>query len=1187
MIKTRLIKLLSHAKKYVYLNVVWQWLSLLAQIIAVFQIAELVELLAVGELMPAQIVEAFLTIGAVILVKVLCEKMQEHASFMASTDVKRILREKIYEKMLKLGPSYSEKVSTAEILQLSSEGVEQLETYFGKYLSQFFYALLAPLTLFAVMSLTVSVKVSVILLIFVPLIPLSIVVVMKIAKRLLNKYWSLYAELGDSFLENLQGMTTLKIYQADGAKAEEMDKEADHFRRVTMKVLTMQLNSTSVMDIMAYGGAAVGMVTALSLFLAGTITIAETLMVILLSAEFFLPMRVLGSYFHIAMNGMAASDKIFRLLDLPEEEGGEEELEAKAYPIAMENVHFAYEKNNEILKGIDLMIPSGARVGLVGVSGCGKSTAAGILAGRNKGYEGSIRIGDTQLREVSERSLLQTIAMVGSKAHLFKGTVRENLLEAKPDASDEELWTVLEKVQLKDFLSEQEGLDTELLENAGNLSGGQAQRLALARALLYDAPVMIFDEATSNIDAESEEAIMDVIRSLEGKKTVLLISHRLYNVADADRIVLLEDGKVKEAGTQDELMKRRGAYAKLYLKQRELEEYAAKPTSAARRLTLEHEVKVTAEEKRKAYLAQFSRRQEDDPGEENEPSGTSRRSGLAIMRRLIKLVKPLSGVMILAVVLGVIGFGCAIFLSILGTQVLQNHLRVSALAGVTLMFKDGFMGSMAASVLMGTMIAIAVLRGVFHYAEQYCNHFIAFKLLALIRHKVFAALRKLCPAKLEGRDKGDLISLLTTDIELLEVFYAHTISPIAIAVLVSLLMVIFIGHYHYLMGLTALCGYLVIGVVIPLVNGKLTKDKGMHFREAFASLTAFVLDALRGLDESIQFGSGEKRKEMISDKSVELAAMQKELSDKAGTQRAVTSAMVLLFSAIMLLVSLYLYGTGAVGIEAVLTGTIAMMSSCGPVVALSGLSNNLNQTLASGERVLRILEEDPKVEEVEGEGKLKFEGAALENVSFTYEKEKILDHDSLTIEKGTILGIHGKSGSGKSTILKLLMRFWDVDGGEVVISGKNIKTIPTASLRGAEAYVTQETEMFTGTIADNIRIGRLDASQKEIETAAAKASIAEWIESLPDGYETKVGELGDTLSSGEKQRIGLARAFLHKAPLMLLDEPTSNLDSLNEAVILKALKESMPDKTVVLVSHRASTMNIADTIVQMDESRVS
>ena len=576
---------------------------------------------------------------------------------------------------------------------------------------------------------------------------------------------------------------------------------------------------------------------------------------------------------------------------------------------------------------------------------------------------------------------------------------------------------------------------------------------------------------------------------------------------------------------------------------------------------------------------------------------TKRRSAIQIMGSLIGLVKPLLHIMLAAIILGTLGYLCAIFLTILAGQVIVHGL-LTGVAGMIVPVEKMWLVFTPVKTIITVMIVIAVLRGILHYVEQYCNHFIAFKLLAIIRHKVFASLRKLCPAKLEGRDKGNLISIITTDIELLEVFYAHTISPIAIATLTSIIMVIFIGRYHWLAGLLALTAYLIVGVAIPMWNGKRGSQKGMEFRTSFGELNSFVLDSLRGLDETIQYGQGEKRKKQMTGQSKNLAEMQESLSKMEGSQRSFTNMVILLASFGMLALTIWLYAKGEMGFEGILTCTIAMMGSFGPVVALSSLSNNLNQTLASGERVLSLLEETPLVEEIPGDVDTEestdhiFTGAKAENVTFAYkvsetETDTILDHYSLTLQPGQITGIHGASGSGKSTLLKLLMRFWDVQEGSMSVDGADVREIPTKHLRDMESYVTQETHLFHDSIANNIAIAKPGATREEIMEAAKKASIHDFIMTLPKGYDTEVGELGDTLSGGEKQRIGIARAFLHDAELILLDEPTSNLDSLNEGIILKSLKESAEKKTVVLVSHRVSTMNVADVVYEMENGRIS
>ena len=579
MIKKRLVGLLSHAKKYIIYQVVWQWLALLCQVVMIYSASMLLETALFREVTARTAARCGVLVLAALILRFVCDRQASHASYRASVDVKRILRDKIYSKLLRLGASYREKVTTSEVVQMAAEGVEQLETYFGKYLSQLFYSLLAPVTLFVILSF-VNWQASLVLLVCVPLIPISIVAVQKIAKKLLNKYWGIYTELGDSFLENLQGLTTLKIYRSDEKKAEEMDEESQRFRQITMKVLTMQLNSTSVMDIIAYGGAAVGMIVTLTQFMKGNLSVHGALMMILLASEFFIPLRLLGSFFHIAMNGMAASDKIFALLDLPEPEEKAQTLSGAEMDIEFTGVHFSYEEDDrEILKGIDMEFPAGSFTSLVGTSGCGKSTAAAILMGRNRGYQGSVTVEGRELSDVQESSLMDQITLVSHNSYLFKGTVEDNLRMGRPDATEKEMEEVLRKVNLWGFLQAQQGLSTPVMEKGSNFSGGQCQRLAIARALLHDTPVYIFDEATSNIDAESEEMIMDVIHKLAETKTIILISHRLANVVKSDRIYMMKEGCIAETGTHEELMGENGDYADLYRAQMELEQYGKEATA--------------------------------------------------------------------------------------------------------------------------------------------------------------------------------------------------------------------------------------------------------------------------------------------------------------------------------------------------------------------------------------------------------------------------------------------------------------------------------------------------------------------------------------------------------------------------------------------------------------------------------
>lgn len=550
-----------------------------------------------------------------------------------------------------------------------------------------------------------------------------------------------------------------------------------------------------------------------------------------------------------------------------------------------------------------------------------------------------------------------------------------------------------------------------------------------------------------------------------------------------------------------------------------------------------------------------------------------KRSGLNVMMRLIGLVKPLAVYMIIAIIMGLIGNLCATFITIFG-----GYAIVSAVGGTA---------PLPLVALFICVVAFAVLRGVLRYAEQSCNHFIAFKLLALIRDKVFKALRTLCPAKLEGRDKGDLISVITSDIELLEVFYAHTVSPAAIWLLFTVIMSVFIGSYNYVSGLIALSAYIIVGIVVPVVISKLSGDSGIKFRTKSGELSSFVLESLRGLSETIQYGAGKNRLEKMNSMTDNLSCEEARMKRMTGRNMAVTNSIILIFDLAMLFCGVALYNSGTIGFDGVLITTIALFSSFGPSVALANLGSTLQNTFAAGNRVLDILDEKPSVAEITGCEHTEFGNVSVSNVSFSYGGETILQNISLTVPANKVVGIVGKSGSGKSTLLKLMMRFWNVIKGDISVNSRSVNNINTAELRDMESYVTQETHLFHDSIKSNLKIAKLDATDEEIITACKKASVHDFIMTLPQGYDTPVGELGDTLSGGERQRIGLARAFLHDAPLMLLDEPTSNLDSLNEAVILRSLGEESKDKTVVLVSHRESTMRIADTVYSVENGRMS
>lgn len=1170
------------AVKFIVADVAFQWVALACNIALFIVIGLFLQATLEGAADAGMAIGVLAASAVAIVVRMVCQTAAQRMGRKAASCAKCSIRQQVYDKLAALGPAYSETVATAVAVQVSVEGTEQLESYFGQYLPQLFYALLAPLTLFVALS-PLSLPAAVALLVCVPLIPASIVCVQKIARRTMRNYWGSYTDLGSMFLEAIQGLTTLKIYSADARKHEEMNGAAESFRKATMRLLTMQLNSITVMDLFAFGGAAVGMIAVLWQFSCGAATFAAAFSIVFLSSEFFIPMRTLGSFFHTAMGGMAAAEKMYAILDAPLPVDGAREVDPRDARVECCGVGYSYDGKRQVLEGVDFSAPRGSFIGVTGESGSGKSTLAGILSGANARYAGEVSIGGIDLRDISAESLRKTVTTVPFSSYVFKGTLRANLLLAKPDASDDELWGALAKCRLAGFVRESGGLDMEIAAEGANLSGGQRQRLAFARALLHDSPIYIFDEATSNIDAESEAAIISAARELAGSHTVIMISHRLSAIEHADEIYVLEQGKLVECGTHSQLLARGCAYTRLWESQSQLEAFAQGDGEAASGETAIPGASATPGEGATPGASVPQPPCEAD--ELVQPAGADRRgtsgaaaprrrSNFSIMARLVGLTRPLLPAMALAIVLGVLGFLAAIFLTVFAAYGLLNAA--------------GSWGVVPLGVACALVVVCGVVRGPLRYGEQLCNHYLAFKILALVRDKVFGKMRTLAPAKLEGRDKGDLVSLLTGDIELLEVFYAHTLSPAAIALIVSVVMVAFTATLSPLLAAYAAFSYAVVGIAVPWISSKASGTGGREVRDAIGSMNAFVLDSLRGLRETLQFGRADDRALELACRMSDLAKVEGRLKDRTAVAMAATGAVVLALDMGMLLAAMHLANGGVVAFGPAAIACAALMSSFGPVIAVANLGSTLQQALASGARVLDVLDENPQTVEIEDGVSLDgFYGAAASHVDFSYGDACVLSDVELSIQPGQVVRIAGRSGSGKSTLLKLFMRFWDVSSGAIEVSGRDVRRVATASLRQVEGFMTQETHLFAGTVRDNLAFAKSGASDAEIMVACEKASIADFVRRLPAGLDTQVGELGDALSGGERQRLGLARVFLHDAPFVLLDEPTSNLDALNEAAVLRALADNRVGKTVLLVSHRPSAAAIADATYSVEHGRVS
>lgn len=1191
----------------------------------------------------------------------------------AAERVKLALREQLFNKMLAIGPSYSQHISTADVVQSAGEGIEQIQSFFELFLPQLFYAILAPVTLFFIVA-PINMPTAVTLLVCAPLIVLIVGMVAMRAARVFKKYWGKYTDMGSMFLDNVQGLETLKTFDADAHAAKKMNEQAEQFRVMTMNVLQIQLRSLTAMDVVAYGGAAAGVGVAIWQYASGAaLPLAGVLLIVLLSADFFIPLRQLGSFFHVAMNGMTSTKRIFALLDTPIPAHGMQGMPEfgasdNGVDVCFDDVSFRYadvaagaaadaetgetgEKSGVVgagktgmpkdgngsvvaLHGVSFTARRGQVTAIVGPSGSGKSTAVELLAGNLSGYEGYIwlrpgNIGNNstqryQIADLSIESLTREIAVVAAQSHLFAGTLRDNLLMAKPDATENELWQALEAAHIDEFVRVQsQELDLTIEQGASNLSGGQKQRIAIARALLRESSVYIFDEATSSVDVESETLILQTIRALADRgKTVIMVTHRMANAADADHVVVFERGRVTEQDAHVELMRANGTYAKLFRAQQTVENIGLR-NNATHSTSASHALKASDSAESVTQRAEMGLQVSDSAETDNQlTKNTARMSDSAetdaqgaktgvrmfdsaesdakamptvrVIARLLKEVGPQRKYMIVACVCGTFGHLAATFLPVFGVA--------AAFAAV-----GSPIWNLSVPAALTAMAVCALTRGGMRYAEQFVNHNVAFRLLALFRTKAFAALRRLAPAKLAGKGKGDLIALVTTDVELLEIFFAHTISPIVIAVVTTVVYTLALLTLSAPLAVTLVIAHLTVGVILPKLFASAVRGIGPKLREESAALDDEMLDDMRGIGEIIRFGQGSARLASIARRTLSLWGKRLRLSAKNGDFAGLGAVLVMLFTAIAAFLVMTLctvvstaadmpegliwMGSADSNAPALVAAFVLLVGSFGPTLALSALPANLTQTFASARRLFALMDEVPAVVE-QGAERPEYQGMTMRDVTFGYDSSAahpVLEHVSLDVPRHGILGIQGPSGRGKSTMLKLLMRYWDPDSGTISLSNIPLSQVDAGWRRRVQTMMGQETYLFDGTIRENLTIAcdSFDSAASAIpdsvlREALAKASALELVDALPDGLDTQVGELGGRLSEGEKQRIGLARMFLRDADLVLFDEPTSRLDAYNESVILGSVNNlAEQGSAVVLVSHRDSTMRVADRILRM------
>lgn len=1215
----------------------------------------------------------------------------------AAERVKLALREQLFNKMLAIGPSYSQHISTADVVQSAGEGIEQIQSFFELFLPQLFYAILAPVTLFFIVA-PINMPTAVTLLVCAPLIVLIVGMVAMSAARVFKKYWGKYTDMGAAFLDNMQGLETLKTFNVDDRAAKKMDEQAEQFRVMTMNVLQIQLRSLTAMDVVAYGGAAAGIGVAIWQYASGDLLpLAGVLLVVLLSADFFIPLRQLGSFFHVAMNGMTSTKRIFALLDTPILAYGTQEMpefgaSRDGVDVYFDDVTFRYtdvaadtavadvetgetgnngEKSGVVgagktsmskdgngsvvaLHGVSFTARRGQVTAIVGPSGSGKSTAVELLAGNLSGYEGCVELrlgnaenGSTQRYRISDlsiESLTKEIAIVAAQSHLFAGTLRDNLLMAKPDATENELWQALEAAHISDFVRAQsQELDLAIEQGASNLSGGQRQRIAIARALLRESAVYIFDEATSSVDVESETLILQTIRALADRgKTVIMVTHRMANAADADHVVVFERGRVTEQDAHAELMRANGTYAKLFRAQQTVENIGLR-NNATHSTSASHALKASDSAESVTQRAEMGLQVSDSAETDEQGAKTGVRMSdsaesdakamptARVIARLLKEVGPQRKYMIVACVCGTLGHLAATFLPVFGIA--------AAFAAV-----GSPVWNLRVPAALAAMAVCALIRGGMRYAEQFMNHNVAFRLLALFRAKAFAALRRLAPAKLAGKGKGDLIALVTTDVELLEIFFAHTISPVVIAIVTTVVYALALLTLSPPLAATLIIAHLIIGVILPKLFASAVRGIGPELRKESSALDDEMLDDMRGIGEIIRFGQGDARLASIQRRTRLLWGKRVRLSVKNGDFAGFGAVLVMLFTAIAAFLVMTLctvvstaadmseglmwMGSVDSNAPALVVAFVLLASSFGPTLALSALPANLTQTFASARRLFSLVDEAPAVVE-QGSERPEYQGMTMRDVTFGYgsgarisgertpngrsehatgmsparpaeaqssgeqgagiASQPVLEHVSLDVSQQGILGIQGPSGRGKSTMLKLLMRYWDPDSGTISLSDVPLPQVDAGWRRRVQTMMGQETYLFDGTIRENLAIAcdSFDSAASAIpdsvlREALAKASALELVDALPNGLDTQVGELGGRLSEGEKQRIGLARMFLRDADLVLFDEPTSRLDAYNESVILGSINDlAERGSAVVLVSHRDSTMRIADRILRM------